>query len=407
MMLGIVIGSLGVLAGCDAGQEVGSPLLRLCDPDPEAVAPRYVLDEPEATIDGNLTDPPLTPPIIFPTLAPGGGISLATAYQAPVLTFDASGTHLMSAGRQGVGPGEWPSQRSGGVTWRADTLVVVERRPPRIHRFRADGSLIDTRRVTPGPETVSFLLSALESPGALAVLPPRVDRALERLAYLNLETGLADSLGTFQERFTFRLSFPDGSLVVGPRPMGDHLLDATDPSGSGVILVDRSGSTDGGESAWRLRRIDAQGRSVLDRSICHHPEEVSERHRRDSIQAWASMFSNNPSAQGMPEAELERTVADALGLPEYWPPVDRVVAGADGSILLRREIRVDSFAVWETRDDRGELTGILFLPEDRWILAAEGGGAGDAVWTERHDRNDVPILERSRIVVGEPGSPGT
>ena len=115
------------------------------------------------------------------------------------------------------------------------------------------------------------------------------------------------------------------------------------------------------------------------------------------------MFSNNPSAQGMSEAELERTVADALALPEYWPPVDRVVVAADGSILLRREVRVDSFAVWETRDDLGELTGILFLPEDRWILAAEGGSAGDAVWTERHDRNDVPILERSRIMVPPPG----
>ncbi len=402
-MLGIVVGSLGVLPGCDTGQEVGSPLLRLCDPEPEAVAPRYVLDEPEATIDGNLTDPALTAPIVFPTLAPGGGISLATAYQAPVVTFDSSGTRMMGAGRQGVGPGEWPSTRSGGVTWLGDTLVVVERRPPRIHQFHADGSLIETRQVTPGAVTVSFLLRALEGPGALVVLPPRVDRAPQRLAYLNLETGLADSLGTFQERFTFRLSFPDGSLVVGPRPLGDHLLDATDPSGSGVILVDRSGSTDGGESAWRLRRIDAQGRSVLDRSICHHPQEISQRHRRDSIRAWASMFSNNPSAQGMSEAELERTVADALALPEYWPPVDRVVVAADGSILLRREVRVDSFAVWETRDDLGELTGILFLPEDRWILAAEGGSAGDAVWTERHDRNDVPILERSRIMVPPPG----
>gem|GEM_PF-5775042 len=41
----------------------------------------------------------------------------------------------------------------------------------------------------------------------------------------------------------------------------------------------------------------------------------------------------------------------------------------------------------------------------RLVSDAEGGSAGDAVWTERHDRHGVPILERSRIVMGEPDSP--
>ncbi len=406
-LLGVVAGLMGILAGCETGRLADSPLLRLCDPEPEAIVPGYVLDGPEATIDGNRTDPPLSPPIIFPTLAPGGGISLASAYQAPVLTFDSTGTHRMSVGSHGTGPGEWSSTASGGVTWLADTLVVAERRPPRIHRFHTDGSLIDTRQVPSGPVTVSFLLAVHEGSGTLVVLPPPMDRAPERLAHLSLETGLADSLGTFQQRATFRLTFPDGSAAVGLRPMGDHLLIAVDPSGSGVVLVDRAAPADAEESFWRLRRIDAQGRTVLDRPICHHPVTVSERHLRDSIQTWTSAFSTSPSAQGVPEAELERIVSDALDLPEYWPPVDRVVAGADGSILLRRETRVDSLAVWESRDVEGELTGILILHEDRWILAAEGGNAGDAVWTERRDPNDVPILERSRIMVGEPESPGS
>ncbi len=357
----------------------------------------YGLSEPEIRIHGDQTDPPLSPPLVHPTLAPGGGITLPSAYQAPVVTFDSGGAVSFTAGRAGGGPGEWSPTGTGGVTWFADTLVVTERTPPRIHRFDPEGRGLGTRRIELPGEPAVTLLRALGGDRILAVLPPRGTGGGQRLVLADPEQGSADSLGIFQERFTHRVVWPDGSGAVGVRPIPEQIIEATDPGGTFVALVDRPAASTDAPSSWRLRILRSDGSVLIDSRVCYHPLPIPTRTLGDTVNVRVAMLSGAPGAAGVPHAEQVRIVESSLALPGFWPPVDRIVAAASGDVLLRRDIRLGTLAPWESRGPDGVLRGVILIPEDRWLIAAEGGDEGDAVWIEAHDEYGVPRLERSRL----------
>jgi hypothetical protein len=388
---------LGAAVGCGPPAFDGSETLRLCDAEAEGRVSWYVASVPETVIDGDRTDPPLSAPFVFPALAPDGGLTLGSAFEAPVRTFSRSGEPRAMVGRAGGGPGEWSSTGNGGLTWLDDTLAVIESRPTRVHRFGIDGTWIDTQRIHLPGEPGLLLLRALEGHRFLGVLPPRATDGGQRLVIVDPDSGVVDSLALFQERYSYRVSWPDGSSAVGIRPISDEVLHAADPGGSVVVLVDRRVAVSRDSSTWRLRRIEAGGRVALDMEVCHHPVAIPEADLRDTVGRRVTMLADAAWPAGTPEAEQARIIARSMSLPAFWPPVDRVVVAADGSMFLRREVRQGALAVWEIRAPTGALDGAILLAAERWIVATEGGGPGDALWIERADERGVPIFERSRL----------
>ena len=92
--------------------------------------------------------------------------------------------------------------------------------------------------------------------------------------------------------------------------------------------------------------------------------------------------------------------------PDSHPPVRQVRAGANGTIRLLREWRLDGPDRWEVHDSRGELMGEVRAPEGRsgflpWdprmtLLRA----TADEVWGTTLREFDVPYLHRFRVLRG-------
>jgi hypothetical protein len=75
---------------------------------------------------------------------PGGRILILDSQTAQLHVYDSQGTHLVSAGRKGSGPGEF--ERPGSVFITATDIVVHDFRLSRISRFRHDGTHVETVR---------------------------------------------------------------------------------------------------------------------------------------------------------------------------------------------------------------------------------------------------------------------
>lgn len=337
----------------------------------------------------------LNPPLVYPTPAPRSGLSFAQRPEAPVITLNADGSVRSRIGSAGSGPGEWLSYSTGGVAWYGDTLWVAQMQPPRIHAFSADGALLGTRQLDAElPEPVT-LMYRLRNGSVVGSAVGRIQGGARRLVHWVGPSHPLDSIGVAQENFAYRIDLPGTAFAYGPRPVPDDLLTAPAPDGRSLVLVDRKAATTGDRAEFRIRRIAEDGGTLFERRVCYHPLAMPAEDRADTITRQAEMLAD--SRDDLPVAAAEQRVREALNLPAFWPPVDRVVVGTDGDIWLRREVRHGE-APWEVRDAEGELTGVVVLPAGELVLAVDG----DVVWTRRLDEWDVPVIVRNRLLEDAP-----
>ena len=332
----------------------------------------------------------LNPPLVYPMPAPRGGLSFAQQPDAPVITLSADGS---VRSRTGSGPGEWLSYSTGGVGWYGDTLWVVQMQPPRVHAFSAGGALHGTQQldfVLPEPVT---LLYRLREGAVVGTAVGRIQGGARRVVLWAGPSNALDSIGVAQENFGYRIDLPGTAFAYGLRPVPDDLLMASAPDGRSVVLVDRRSAATEGQAEFTIRRIAEDGGTLLERRVCYRPLPMSPEDQADTIARQARMLTDGRG--DLPLALAEERVRAALELPEFWPPVDRLVVGTAGEIWLRREVR-DGLVPWEIRNEEGELTGALVLPADEDVLAVDG----DVVWTQRFDDWDVPLIVRNRLSSG-------
>jgi hypothetical protein len=369
------------------------PDLRHCEQALPAAFDRMSLSED--WVVGGTADTLLSrnPPLVYPVPAPRGGLSFAQRPEAPVITLSADGSVLSRIGSAGSGPGEWRSSSTGGVAWYGDTLWVVQMQPPRVHAFSPEGALHGTQQldfVLPEPLT---LLYRLREGAVVGTAVSRIQGGARRLVLWDGPSNALDSIGVAQENVGYRIDLPGTAFALGLRPVPDDLLTAPAPDGRSLVLVDRRSATTGGQAEFTIRKIAEDGGTLLERGVCYHPLSMPPEDRADTIARQAQMLTDG--RDDLPLALAEENVREALELPRFWPPVDRLVVGTAGEIWLRREVR-DGLVPWEIRNEEGELTGALVLPADEDVLAVDG----DVVWTQRFDEWDVPLIVRARLSSG-------
>jgi hypothetical protein len=100
--------------------------------------------------------------------------------------------------------------------------------------------------------------------------------------------------------------------------------------------------------------------------------------------------------QGLPEAEVRRTVAAEIELPSFLPPVTRALTGRDTTLWLLREEDPSRGARWNVLDAAGEPLATVTTPGSFRLLVADA----HRLWGVDVDELGVPWLVGYRIVRG-------
>jgi hypothetical protein len=89
--------------------------------------------------------------------------------------------------------------------------------------------------------------------------------------------------------------------------------------------------------------------------------------------------------------EARRAVAAAM--PHYYPRVERVAVGRDGSVFIA-DGRRENFRRWTIVRSNGKVDGFIRLPATTWIVDANR----THIWVLEYDQRDQPVAARYRMV---------
>lgn len=353
-------------------------------------------------------------------VAEDGTIYIPQITRGSVLVFSSTGELLRTIGRDGSGPGDfefgprivdwvagelWVADRSRAQSFGPDgsprefvsfrTWIEEEASTYRPQAPLADGSFWATRSVSPVP--------GASQPSALALRRwSRDGDPIDTVAVLDVSGARV----VLDERGGFTLH-PLGAMLPGKGIGG--LGQVVSGDRSNVWLL---GETRPNEGSFDLLRLAITGDTVLKRAVPYEARPIDRAERRWWFDEFSAVTAGDsslgrPRFRQVPEAERNRARARARGafwMPDYYPPVRRILAGEDGTVWLLREPDVLQPADrWEVYDATGSLVG-------RW--SDEGGRArytpwlprlnllsasAEEVWATTMDGLDVPYLHRFRV----------
>ena len=356
-------------------------------------------------------------------IGPDSALYVAQAQLPAVNVFSLDGQLLRQIGRAGRGPGdiEWSAF---GLGWIGDTLWVADLN--RIQLFTTDERVPE--------EVIQFYLSVPEEGSQLTPGRMLADGTLvgaRHLGDMRAWSSRGDDPGLALHRISRSgeildtiaiIDWPDNAVENERNPGGwprvhplkepalpglQEYLTALKSDGSAIVQI-------GGvhehatPSTFDLLMISIGGDTLLHRAIEYEPLEVTramERRLADEYAGWAVGEYTSRRMQLL-ETTVERqrrAYHRVFWVPEYHPPVRKVVAGTDGSIWLLRELREDRVDLWEIYGSDGRLEGRLEIEEGRsstkpWyprlaILLA----SRDEVWGATRGEYDEPYLHRYRV----------
>ncbi len=311
-----------------------------------------------------------------------------------VAMFDGAGNHVRTIGREGDGPGEFRTATAHG--WVADTLWIINWVPPRISRFRFDGTHVSTVRLEPidyggplsGPQSITALLG---SGRAIAVTDVRRvgGDARSRLPVYVGDTGFQERRLVAEVVRPQRMRIQGvGTFGMSPFPIPPIVTVGGD--GSGFLVADWSESDPG---TLQLTRFSSAGDTQWSRSLDLGTDPVPSALRDSLVERGMEMAASQidrARAQGqIGNQSVESLVREGLYIPDSFPPADRVVLGADNSVWLRRP-SVEPEVDWLVLDSNGNPVFRVALPASVTVKAATQGSA----WGTEVDELEIPYVVR-------------
>ncbi len=361
------------LAGPDAGADGAGPF---AEPGP---AVDSLPAEPSLSL-GGATDvgPTQFAGVRSVVVTNDGRIWVADEQSQEIRVFAPTGSHLLTLGGRGDGPGEFqqlrlaPNPGSGPVT-------AVDGRVGRVTTYSLDGELRETRRWV--PRTLVRPLGIGETGAVLAVTEPGIPifEIAEGVTYQDtarvlMWTDLEGAADTIARGMGLKFAW-SGHLALrmplttqpGTAVWGDDLLIA-DPHRFRIDVV-RAGVV-----------IDSMG--------VRRPPRPTDA----SVRADAAAFREANFSESAARSSID--LLDHPDLPPLLPGYDEVVVTADGGVWARIW-RVDRYAdaVWDRFDRDGRFIGSIRTPP-RFELHAVAGGVATGV---QRDELGVEYLERYPI----------
>ena len=349
-------------------------------------------------------------------IGPDGRIYLLQSWD-PIRVFRPDGRPAGRIGRQGEGPGEWPSPLSH-VGWRGDTLWVSHRLGTQFlsadgEEFRrvsfrirlpAEGSHLNPGR--PLPDGTFLPYRTVNEDSRLFL---KADRAA--LRRVSASGSIVDTLAMVErhlgpyalEHETDRYGW--GVMIshpLGPWSGESWLPVAATPDGQAIVLIGEV-RDDREDASFDLLRIRFDGDTLLRRAVPYEPRPITRAEASVQRERMADRLARGGSPWDTSNPERKRRIGrELISFPANYPPVRRILAGDDGSMWLLREAWPDPADVWEIYGEDGELEGSVRIegPPDHedWdprlrILRA----SRTEVWAATLGEFDVPYVHRYRV----------
>jgi len=313
-----------------------------------------------------------------------------------VRVFSRAGEFVRDLGRRGAGPGEFT--RPNGMGWHGSRLWVRDPMSGRLTffdvatgeaetiQYRADvpgsmqrwipfavlanGQVVASAEVTTAP---GGLMAASEVPFIVTELDGALRDTLARQSIVGLIRRITAGMAVGE------------SWIVSPIQDQDMITFAPDGS-SGVVVKRQSWDGRTSPAEFEVTRIDLHGDTVYRRSIEYEPRPVP------------PDFFDDRIASSMDDPNVNNRRAHARALREfyeqhrYFPPVEFVVVGNDGTVWLAGLRGEDGEREWLVLDSSGSAIGRLRPPGG--ILFADL----TECWVVERDAFDIPYVVQYDIV---------
>jgi hypothetical protein len=337
------------------------------------------------------------------TVGENGDIYSLHRREAVIRRWSATGEAIGMIGQRGQGPGEFISPFNMG--WRGDSLWVFDTGTSRLSLFDETGRF--ERALTPAVDIGSLELAEQ------GVFPARpvgllgdgtihgstiggshdvVEGRFTRVAHVRMtaEGSTIDTVLTTSIGRESVLAITRGRAgLFGPQPFGDGVLSTLTPDGHHFLVLDRTAaSRDGASAEFLLRRVALDGDTVLSLAYAYEPVAIP----GDTIDARIRERLDRMSEVVGAEAAAAE-VRQAMYIPAFYPPVNALVAGRDGTIWMALNPRPASGTEWLVVDPNGDPIGKVILPTEMEPMAAERS----MVWGTERGEFDIEYIVRYRI----------
>lgn len=362
------------------------------------------LDEPanshavrlELEIDGRNHADQLLTTVTDLVASPTGAIYVTAPLEKTIRVFGPQGAFLHNIGKAGAGPGEF--QDPWLLGWKSDTLWITDRGLGRISLFSSDGDFIrivsQVRvRVSAGtwiaPEALLGDGSVLARSGSTR---PGESDSIPNVPLVRT-TRRGEVLDTvfYHSQYGRLLSIENSSSkLLAPHPFSDAPLYHLAPEGDWLVVLNRR-VTSHSRPHYSLVRLDVTGDTVFAKKIPYQPVTLS----AETIDAWIADFLGKLAGRGSQSA---RSIREALHAPAYWPPVDQLVVGTDGSIWCRERTEERTHSRWRVLDSQGTTEAMVRMPLGFELLYTDGV----RLWGVVYDELGVPTVQRYALAKTDP-----
>ncbi len=334
-----------------------------------------------------------------------GMIAIVQPQDFNVRVFDSAGTPVATIGRRGEAPGEFSRMFGASVGWVGDTLWVFERSVGRMSFFGPDGKLLrvesdaalllppsgqpdgeardrrtSVEMVAVGGTTIRTVLYNPETPfpAWLAI----TDAAIQRdgglvLVAADPQRKFSRILGAVRE--PVECTKRSGQLIA-VIPLCPRVQYAVSPDGQRVATAHPTG-----RDTYRIEVVATTGDAtptIITQSLA--PVRADQA-AKDSVRKSLT------AGQTLP-VDVQRWI-DELPIPDWFPPVERLLLGADGTVWVKEHQDRGLPQRWRVFNAWGREIRSVTLPggvDVRWARL-------DSIWAVQEDADGAEELVRYAI----------
>jgi hypothetical protein len=300
-------------------------------------------------------------------------------------------------GRGGTGPGEFgqPSQ----LGWLGDTLWVLDSSDGVLQLYDGDGVFVRAIRFAAShPHTeLGLLVPKVLIDGQTILAEPLIDvAAIAKGTQERAPIVLVNHQGVVIRTIAWhRLSDAYAEIQVGDRyrsiarnPFVPEEQVVWSAQLGALIAVDADGST----GRVTISKIGLEADTIDRHTLVVPPVARSESVVERSLRVFYER--RRLEERGVGWTQFRRTAESTFSIPDFLPPVWRVVAGADGSTWLELTRGEEPGVTFLVLDDQLHPAGRVELAEGGRLLAATSQSA----WSIVHDSLAVPYVQEYRVV---------
>lgn len=319
-----------------------------------------------------------------------------------VRVHDETGRLVRTIGGKGEGPGEF--SRASVLGFLSDTLWVFDHGTYRISYFDSGtGALIESVQAPvdlgDGPGEDPPRPSGLLPDGTMSARTMAWSRQVasgeitETVMFRWTRDGeLIDTLAVIPlTNTTWELSPPGGGYwSYQSQPFADAELVSLSPSLPEIVHVDRSPPGPESKPTFHVTKTSYAGDTVFRRSFSYEPVPLDAAVVDSVVRIRAEEMSERTDYS---RGEVSTWAREALYTPEYFPSVEAVVVGMDGTAWLQLTDDGDGSLEWLGLAPDGATLGAVEAPRAFRLLAA----TADRWWGSATDDLDVPYIVRYDI----------